>query len=231
VCRGAAGDASGYAERAKEAAEAARAAVERARASLGDAEISAGDYFGGGKGGCVRTGIDHSVTLIACSPASHFPAVPITCYAHRSIRVDNNHQCTHPHKHTRTHKHTIALTGAEVEAREAAGTADEARGAASEAASKAEVAKLAAEVAAREAEKFSTVDSLPPDAAVSVGFCVCLCVSACDSVHTCCTCSSYTYMLLSDHSQGSASRCLGNEPPLIAPMKHIVVCVCAIGEQ
>lgn len=50
--------------------------------------------------------------------------------------------------------------------REAAAAAESARVAAAEAAHKAEVAKEAAEVAVREAEKFSNVDTLPPDAKV-----------------------------------------------------------------
>eukprot|EP00967_Tisochrysis_lutea_P088423 scaffold125448_cov16-Tisochrysis_lutea.AAC.1 len=62
----------------------------------------------------------------------------------------------------------FVCAGAEVEAREAAETAENARSAASEAASKAEVAKAAAQVAAKEAEKFSKADSLPPDAKVQV---------------------------------------------------------------
>ena len=64
-------------------------------------------------------------------------------------------------------------TGAEVEAKDAANTAEGARSAAADAASKAEVSKAAAEVAAKEAEKFSTVDSLPPDAKVRTLFFTC----------------------------------------------------------
>ncbi|KAF5829801.1 hypothetical protein DUNSADRAFT_15464, partial [Dunaliella salina] len=138
VCRGAAGDAGSYAERAKEASESAKAAVERARASLGDAEISAGAEVEA-RVGMAKLPFFHCFELL--SPLQ----IAITYF-----------------------KLVFVCAGAEVEAREAAGTAESARGAASEAASKAEVAKAAAQVAAKEAEKFSTVDSLPPDAKVEL---------------------------------------------------------------